>query len=138
MIRRLSPALGLAALLCLPLPLAAQESLPAPEDGPDMIERGIGSLFQDLMRDLGPHLGQIGDGMSGALSDLAPLLQDLAVLVDDLGNYQMPQRLENGDIVIRRNEGAPPPPPIGESLRGPDSPEQAGPPIDPNQPQISL
>ena len=87
----------------------------------------------------------------GALSRMAPVLKDLAVLVDDLGNYETPRRLENGDIVIRRKPGAPSPPPIGENLRDfpdPDapgadqSPDQSpdGPsvPRDPDAPEIEL
>lgn len=54
---------------------------------------------------------------------MAPVLEDLSVLVDDLENYQMPQRLENGDIIIRRRPGAPPPPPLGDSLQDMVPPE---------------
>ena len=31
-------------------------------------------------------------------------------LMDDAKNYQAPERLENGDILIRRRADAPPPP----------------------------
>ncbi|MAN57113.1 MAG: hypothetical protein ACU0DB_12225 [Paracoccus sp. (in: a-proteobacteria)] len=149
-------------LLLLPLPAPAQAPYqPPPADAPrrsqdaedptDRIGRGLGMLFQDLWNDVGPDLNRLGEDMSGALSRMAPVLKDLAVLVDDLGNYETPRRLENGDIVIRRKPGAPPPPPIGENLRDfpdPDapgadqSPDQSpdGPsvPRDPDAPEIEL
>lgn len=117
---------------------------PAPEDqtdGVDLIGRGMGLLMENLLRDVGPDLERLGNDMSGALDRMAPVLKDLSVLVDDLGNYQAPQRLENGDIVIRRKPGAPPPPPLGDSLRDLTTPEaQPSPelPADPVSPEIEL
>lgn len=148
-------ALILSALLIAPFagvpPLYAQQDYtppmaddPPPEDadGLDLIERGMGMLFQNLWDDIGPDLNNLGDDMSGALSRMAPVLKDLSVLVDDLGNYQVPERLENGDIVIRRKPGAPPPPPVGDSLREFTAPDQddASPsvPLDPDAPEIEL
>lgn len=101
-----------------------------------LVERGLGIIAENLWSDLGPDLGRLGQGMGGALADLAPVLEDLAVLVDDLGNYEAPERLENGDVLIRRKGGAPPPPPIGESQPGDrDAPLV---PVDPDQPEIPL
>lgn len=139
------PALAVAALLALtPLPGTAQDLPPKDEDGLSLIERGIGLLMENVLREIGPDLGRIGDDMSGILSRLGPALDDLSVLVDDIGNYQAPERLENGDIIIRRKAGAPPPPPIGDNLRdlarpGPSQDDPAPPaPLDPSQPEISL
>lgn len=121
-------------LLAAPIPLAAQ---PNAEDGFGLVERGLGIIADNLWTEFGPQLDQLGQGMGKALTDLGPVLNDLAVLVDDLGNYQTPERLENGDILIRRRADAPPPPPLGESLREPDDPAPAIP-IDPDQPEIPL
>ncbi len=105
-----------------------------------LVERGIGIIAENLWSELGPDLNRLGENMGGALADLAPVLQDLAVLVDDLGNYEAPERLENGDVLIRRKAGAPPPPPIGELQGVPGDPAPALPdvPIDPDQPEIPL
>lgn len=144
------PALAVAALLALtPLPGTAQDLPPEDQDGLSLIERGIGLLMENVLREIGPELGRIGEDMSGVLSRLGPALDDLSVLVDDIGNYQTPERLENGDIIIRRKEGAPPPPPIGDNLRdlarphpGDDGAVPPPPlelsPLDPSQPEISL
>lgn len=123
-------------LLAMPGNAVAQT---ATEDGLGLVERGLGIIAENLWSELGPDLNRLGRDMGGALSDLAPVLEDLAVLVDDLGNYEVPERLANGDVLIRRKPGAPPPPPIGESLRPDDSaPVAPDIPIDPDQPEIPL
>ncbi|SNR26828.1 AAA+ family ATPase [Paracoccus sediminis] len=120
-------------LLATPLPAAAQNDT---QDGLGLVERGLGIIAQNLWSELGPDLERLGQDMGVTLTELAPMLKDLAVLVDDLGNYQTPERLANGDVLIRRRPDAPPPPPIGESLPG----DKAAPPVplDPSQPEIPL
>lgn len=117
------------------------------DDGLSLIERGVGILMQNLWQDVGPDLDRLGQDMSQALSRMSPVLEDLSTLVDDLGNYQAPERLANGDVIIRRKPGAPPPPPIGDSLRnlpapnspyGPDAPGSPVVPRDPNAPEVEL
>ena len=60
--------------------------------------------------------------------------------VDYLLKPVAPERLENGDVLIRRKADAPPPPPLGESLGGPGDAAPALPdiPINPDQPEIPL
>ena len=162
--RTLALSTLLIAPFCAAQPVLAQEGYTppladetpgerAPDEGADgatdglgMIERGMGRLFQDFWTDVEPGLNRLGNDMSGALSRMGPVLKDLSVLVDDLGNYQAPQRLENGDILIARKPGAPPPPPIGDNLQdltdpdqdesAPDSPPAV--PRDPDAPEIEL
>jgi hypothetical protein len=122
------------AFLAFPAPVVAQTET---QEGLGLIERGLGIIGENLWTEFGPQLDQLGQGMGNALTDLGPVLQDLAVLVDDLGNYQAPERLENGDILIRRKADAPPPPPL------PDAPSADGDatpsvPVDPDQPEIPL
>ena len=51
--------------------------------------------------------------MGGLVAEYRPVLDKLARLMDDIGNYELPpERLANGDILIRRKAGAPPPPPL--------------------------
>jgi hypothetical protein len=39
------------------------------------------------------------------------MAESLLALMDDIGNYQPPERLPNGDILIRRKPDRPLPPP---------------------------
>lgn len=141
------PTLALLAALALPLPLAAQEpSAPAPEaeDGLSLIERGMGLLFRQFREEAAPQLDLLSRDMAGALERMAPALQELAALVDDIRNYEPPERLANGDILIRRRAEAPPPPPIGEGLQrllpeaGPALPGRPAPLRDPSQPELDI
>ncbi|MDB6176970.1 hypothetical protein PAF17_05540 [Paracoccus sp. Z330] len=118
------------------MPVSAQE----PEgNGSGLLQRGIENLMQDFIDDIGPDLNRLGEDMSGALSRMAPVFEDLSTMVDDMENYQMPERLENGDIIIRRRADAPPPPPLGPGLQDPDR-FQTEPdiPINPDAPEIEL
>ena len=114
-------------------PAPPADSLPdspaeGPADGPvdrvapetDPLEDFMGRLL-DRAR---PTLEQLGRDLGATAQALAPVLEDLARLMDDARNYHRPERLENGDILIRRRAGAPPPPPVGPALRdllGPDA-----------------
>lgn len=129
-----SLALALAAILPLtaaaqspaPQPAPAQEwsppladapETPAPESGLDLIERGAGIIFENLLREVQPEMEGMARGLDQTLDRFAPVFNDLATLMDDIGNYQTPERLPNGDILIRRRPDAPPPPPVGNALR---------------------
>lgn len=136
-----------ALILTLSAPLAsAQDWTPPPadqaipdgveqDDPGDLIGRGVGILLDNFMRDVQPDLNRLGEDMSGALSNLGPMLGDLTALVDDLRNYQTPERLDNGDIIIRRRADAPPPPPLDLA---PDDDQSPAVPRDPDAPEIEL
>lgn len=88
-------------------PLAAQETLPpAPkEDAPSLMEEGAKMFLRGLMSEMEPAL----DEMQGALEEIGPKLEelkpqilDLIGMIDDFQNYHAPEKLPNGDIVIRR------------------------------------
>ncbi|UXU74473.1 MULTISPECIES: hypothetical protein [unclassified Paracoccus (in: a-proteobacteria)] len=89
---------------------------PTPSTG-DALERGLESLMDNLMRQAQPHLDRLGRDLGATLNSFQPVLDELGQLMDDVGNYQAPERLENGDILIRRRPDAPPPPPVGPRLR---------------------
>lgn len=98
--------------LCLSvLPLHAQEtapvppSPPAPESGPgemdegiDLIEEGAKLLLRGLMSEMEPALSD----MEQALREMEPAVRDLLEMIGDIRNYHPPERLPNGDILIRR------------------------------------
>ncbi|MCC6305016.1 MAG: hypothetical protein IT545_07445 [Rhodobacteraceae bacterium] len=90
------PLLALLLSLALAAPAAAEEGLPAPDgygEGLGLIEEGARLILRRLM------------------ADMEPMMRDLAGLIDDLGAYHPPERLPNGDIIIRRKVPLVPPPP---------------------------
>ena len=67
----------------------------AQSDDPPLSE-SIERMFQELM-----------DQMRPAIDELAETLEVLEQ-IDSLEHYERPEILENGDIIIRRREDAPP------------------------------
>ena len=141
-ISRTLRALLLTALLA-PLPAAAQVvTTPAPESTPFEMPRAddpapgpapgtdpfrypdrvpgeaespLDQLMENMFRRAQPHLEGLARDMGGLVNDYAPVFEELGRLMDDIGNYELPpERLANGDIIIRRKAGAPPPPPLEE------------------------
>ena len=113
----------------------------APKD--DSVPGGIDTILQNLLNRAQPHLEGLARDLESTFDELSPAFQELSGLIDDIGNYETPERLENGDILIRRKPDAPPPPPL-EDLRnllprgqGTTEPSPAVP-VDPAQPQVEL
>lgn len=111
----------IALLLALSAaPVWAEETSPKPEveEGFSLMEEGAKLLLKGLMAEMEPALDEMGKALSEmqpALKDLQPKMLELLALVDDLTNYQAPERLENGDILIRRKPDAPAPPPLPDT-----------------------
>lgn len=132
--KQFAPATLIALALALPAKAqTAPEPAPLNEEvgeGFSLMEEGAKLLLKGLMSEMEPALDEMGKALSGvepALKDLQPKLLELLALVDDLTNYQAPERLENGDIIIRRRPDAPTPPPL------PDTPKSEEP-----APQVDL
>lgn len=116
--------LVLALALCLAGPVSAQTAPDSAEveEGFSLMEEGAKLLLKGLMAEMEPALDEMGQALSEiepALKDLQPKMLELLALVDDLTNYQAPERLENGDILIRRKPGAPPAPPLSQTPSAP-------------------
>lgn len=128
----------LAASLCLPA--AAQDNSPAPadsDDGYSLIEEGAKLLFRGLMDEMEPTLRDMGaalDDIRPELEAMGPKLKQLVDLMGDVRHYEAPERLENGDILIRRNADAPPPPALPEGLAPKVTPPAPGAPYSPLNP----
>ena len=150
---RLALAGCFAVALSAALPAYAQiPTVPAPPEGvqdgaPDtaqsLIEQGARLLFQGIIAEIAPQIGEMTNELRDTTRSLWPAMEDLARLMDDIGNYDLPERLDNGDILIRRRAGAPPPPPLGEGLQGLlPRPDDAPPPPAPESqfdgPQLDL
>ncbi|HMO07073.1 MAG TPA: hypothetical protein PKD10_05420 [Paracoccaceae bacterium] len=97
----------LALALLLPLPALAQE------EAPGLMERGARMFLEGLMKEMEPALDEMGSALreiEPALRDMGPALRQLVELMGDVRHYEAPERMPNGDILIRRKPGAPPPP----------------------------
>jgi hypothetical protein len=92
------------------LPGHAQDA-PAPvpegtEQGMELIERGMRSILEGFFTEIQPAI----EDMGRALTEMRPMAEQLLKLIDDIGNYEAPVVLENGDILIRRKPAPPAPP----------------------------
>ncbi len=103
-------ALSLAAS-----PLAAQTDAPAPEDdGVSLMEEGAKLLLRGLLTEMEPALDdlqdlaeEMGPRMQMLTDQMGPAFADLLDQIDDITQYQAPEFLPNGDIIIRRRDDAP-------------------------------
>jgi len=93
------------------------------EAGRSLVERGAELFLRGLMDEMEPQLDEMQKGLGAAAEQLGPKLKEILALIDDVRNYQAPERLPNGDILIRRVPGAPQPP----SLTAPDDRAPKGP-----------
>ena len=126
----------LLPMLCLmpaTLPAIGQSYEPPPAETQDgnSLSDGIEGFMENLLNRAQPSLDQLGQDLGGLADRIGPVLGDIGKMMDDVRNYQAPERLANGDIVIRRKPDAPPPPPVGPSLQdmlrpSPDTPPPAG------------
>lgn len=111
---------ALALALVFPtVPCAAQTdapgSEPGTEEGLSLIERGAMILLRSMMDRIGPELDRMGEEMGLAVEEMKPALEELARLIGDIRNYEPPEVLPNGDIIIRRKRPELPPMPGSET-----------------------
>lgn len=86
-------------------PALAETSVAPPkgvEEGMGLMQQGAEMLLRGLMANMEPALKDMGD----AVAQMEPKLRELLAMVDDLTNYHAPEKLENGDILIRRKTPA--------------------------------
>lgn len=98
------------AALALPTTSHAEEV----EDGLTLMERGAQLFFEGLMGEMEPALEgfqdmarEIGPAMEEMMAEMGPAIIELMDRVDDLSNYEQPEVLPNGDIILRRKQEAP-------------------------------
>lgn len=143
----MKPLAGLLISAAVALPGFAQDwQMPRADDPPTSqapgnaddplgdLESELDGAMNQLFNRLQPHLNALGDELADTMNDFAPALNEISGLIDDMGNYERPERLENGDIIIRRRADAPPPPPLEELQRLLPGDEAAPNPDDPLRP----
>lgn len=92
-------------------PATAQET----EEGLDLMEEGAKLLLRGLMSEMEPALKEledfaqdVGPAMQMLADEMGPALAKVLNSIDDISNYDAPEVLPNGDIIIRRRADAPP------------------------------
>lgn len=121
----LSARLALPVAMLLALPVPAQTPPPADDDGFSLMEEGAKLLFRGLMTEMEPALDEMGRALrelEPGLREMGPALERLVALMGDVRHYEVPERLPNGDILIRRKPDAPPPPALPDALPGEAAP----------------
>lgn len=92
----------------LAAPVHAQDTEePSVSEGFNLMEEGAKLLLRGLMNEMEPALDEMGEAMTQLGEDIGPAMSQMLVLIDDIRNYDAPEVLPNGDIIIRRNEDAP-------------------------------
>ena len=97
------------------MPLAAQEADSVETDeGFSLMEQGAKLLLRGLMTEMEPAIEELkgmSDEMSEAMAiftaEMGPALAEMMTKIDDMRNYDAPEILPSGDIIIRRKPDAP-------------------------------
>lgn len=93
-------------VLALATPLGAQDdSAPDETDGLSLMERGARLLMEGLRKEMEPALEGLEDlapKFRSFAMEMGPALRDLMEEVEDWSIYHPPEKLPNGDIIIRR------------------------------------
>lgn len=95
----------LAGFLAAAAPAAAQDEGGGFGEGLDLLGEGSRMILERLLEDMRPMLDNARPFFE---EEVMPMLERLGEVVDDLSYYELPERLPNGDIVIRRSPDAPP------------------------------
>lgn len=105
------------ALFLVASPLTAQTLPPdVPEDAPEepgLFERGAERLLRDFMDEMAPALDEAEQAfrdMEPTFRAMLPMMRELAEMIGDIDHYHMPEKLPNGDILLRRKPDLPPEP----------------------------
>ncbi|CUH52822.1 hypothetical protein [Shimia marina] len=110
--------LALVAAVAMPVTVAtAQESA----EGRSLMEEGMRLFFEGLQEEMAPTLEglqglmlEIGPELQSFMAEMGPKLGAVMSKVDDWSQYQAPEILPNGDIIIRKKP----------EERAPEAPQQ--------------
>ena len=93
---------GLAAA-----PVLAQDEKSLMERGAEMFLRGLMTEMEPAIDDLRGFAEDVAPTLREFSDELGPRLGEFLTMIDDLGHYQRPEILPNGDIIMRRKPDAP-------------------------------
>ena len=94
--------------------IAQEQSDTDTDDGFSLMEEGARMLMRGLITEMEPAISELREGfeeVGPAFTEFAqavgPAFVELLNQVDDFRNYEAPEFLPNGDIIIRRKPDAP-------------------------------
>ncbi|MBM7069555.1 hypothetical protein [Actibacterium sp. 188UL27-1] len=103
-------ALALLAALSTSAAIAEEQSGDMSE-GMGLIERGAMMFFRGLADEIEPDMDKMMEELEPALRGLAdniePAFRELADMVGEMNMYHPPERMPNGDIILRRKTPLP-------------------------------
>ncbi|MCP1167284.1 hypothetical protein [Limimaricola litoreus] len=113
----------IAALIAGPATAQIEEA-PGEEEGLGLMQRGAELFFDGLLGEMEPAIEDFRGfaemaepHLRALLSEMGPALMGVLDRIDDIANYEAPEILDNGDIILRRKREAP------EFTPDPDAPE---------------
>lgn len=111
--KQIFAAMTVAALAALPA-AAQDQDLGELDEGLSLMEQGAQLLLEGLMNEMGPTMDdlkglseEMGTALAQLGTEMGPALVELMSKVDDIRNYDAPEILPNGDIIVRRRDEAP-------------------------------
>jgi hypothetical protein len=85
-----------------------------PDDGISLMEEGAKLLLRGLLTEVEPAIDELqmlaedfGPQLQMLTEEMGPAFIELFDKVDDFQHYSAPEFMPNGDIIIRRRDGAP-------------------------------
>lgn len=72
------------------------------ENGFNLLEEGAKIILRSMLDEMKPALKEFQRDFGEAMGEMGPALRDLAAAIGDLRNYHPPEKLPNGDIILRR------------------------------------
>ncbi len=95
-----------AAVLIAAAPSGAVAQETDATEGFSLIEEGAKLLLRGLTDEIEPMMQDLATEMEPQLrafaEDLLPMLENFSDLIGDLNQYHPPEKLPNGDIILRR------------------------------------
>ena len=94
-------------IFCMSLatPVLAQDD----DDGPSLLERGAQMFLEGLLQEMEPTLDgmqdfalKAGPAFRDFVEAMGPALLEVFEQVEDWSTYEVPEILDNGDIIIRK------------------------------------
>jgi len=112
--KQLAPIVLMACLATSPVVAQDADTNSDLDEGLSLIERGARLFFRGLMEEVDPAVEELKDfaetmqpNLEKLVERLGPVLDGIGELMDDATSYEAPERLPNGDIIIRRKADAP-------------------------------